>query len=166
MLLELGEDLAGVRHPRAVEQPAPPLCPQGDDLGHRFAHEARAPKRGLDLALDELTRPPVDPRQVGLGRTAPRHDRDQVSEVDQRLHRDVVGHRVEESADQRATVQPVRRRREAEDLHVGVHELEIGQGGPVHGLGASRNQVRLVDQHQVEGVKVRDSTVDALDSCV
>ena len=65
---------------------------------------------------------------------------------------------------QESGVQPVRRSGQADHLHLGVKPGQVRQKAPVHGVARARNQVRLVNEHQVTLLDVIDPLVDRLDA--
>jgi hypothetical protein len=60
---------------------------------------------------------------------------------------------------------PERRRRQADHPHERVHELRVGQELPVHALAVvRRDQVRLVDDHEVDRTELASALPDRLDA--
>ena len=65
---------------------------------------------------------------------------------------------------QHAAVEPIGRRGKADDLEVRVDRGERVEEPPVHGVGGARDQMRLVDQHQIAVLHVVGAAVDRLDA--
>ena len=64
----------------------------------------------------------------------------------------------------RAVLEPERRGREADDAQVRIHHARIAHERLVHALAIRRNEVRLVDEHDVEAPQVAGLLVDRLDA--
>jgi len=137
-----------------------------DDLGAGAADEVARIHQVLDLTGDELAAPDMEARGVGLCDSGLGSQGREVSADDEFLDAHLVAHVVEEvvgPADHPAR-HAERRRREADDAHVRVHDLRIREERLVHPLPIGRNHVRFVDDDEVKRLQLGGALVDRLDA--
>ncbi len=157
-------DVLAVRHGRAEDEDGLPLTGQYCDLGAGGVHQLLVVHSGGQFVLDEFARPRVDGRQVGLGAPRAGHQRREVSLRDHLLEASLVAYFVEQVlgfAD-RASLQPERRGRQADEADVRVDDLHVLEEGAVHALAVWGDEVRLVDAYQIERAEVAGLAVHAL----
>ena len=159
-------DMLGVIHAGAEHEPGTPVLAIRDDLVDRRLGDRILVDCGLELTGDELAAAAGNTRDVELGRGLLAGKGREVALIDQLAHRDLERDVVEQGirADmQHAAVETVGRGGQADDLELRVDVGEIVEEAAVGGVGAPRNQMRLIHQHQVGALDGVGLLVDRLD---
>ena len=159
-------DVLRVAHASAEEQPRPAVLAERDRLIDDGPVDGVDVHRALEVAGDEVSAPRADAChvQLRLGRLA--HQRREVALLDRAAHAVLVGDAVEDRAlalVEPAAVHAVRRGGQADDLQVGVDDLQLPQELSIHRVRRARDQVRLVDQDDVDLAELGRAVVDRLD---
>ena len=160
-------DMGGVLDPGAEGEPALPVGAEPHHLVDRRLRDLRQIDRRLQLAGDELAAAAADAGDVepGLRRLADQRAEEAV--VDQPPDRDLIGDIGEERAlalVEHAAARPIGRGGEADDLQLRIDPRQRVEKAPVHGVRGRRDQMRLVDQHQIASLHVVGAAMDRLDA--
>ena len=151
----------------AERQPRTPLPAERHHLVDGRLGELRQVDCRLQVLRDELAAAGCDaadaePRLGGLA-----DERREVPGVDQLADGDLVGDVGEERAlafVQHAAVEAVGRCREADHLELRVDPRQVSQEAAIHGVRPARDQMRLVDQHEIGMADLACLVVDRLDA--
>ena len=143
---QFGNRHLGVLDRDAEHEPRAPILGQHLGLGQGFARDLL--RRLVEVGLHEVAAARLDARGINAKRDVRRHDGDQMAGVDKPLDGKLVGDRREQlvfAAREPATVEPVGRRRHADDSGGdGAQKLAVR---PSVVLG---HQVDLVDEDQID----------------
>ena len=85
--------------------------------------------------------------------------------MDHLLQTGFVGNSIEQrivSRVQQSRVESIRRGRQADDSNMRIHHLQVAQKLLVHRVRLTRNQVRLIDEHQIHLHELRRLAVHRL----
>ena len=159
--------VSGVRDAGAEHQPGPPALAVGQHLVDRGLGDRIAVDGGLQLPGDELAAAAADTADVELDLGGLADQRAEIALVDQVADRDLVGDVGEQpfvALVQHAAVEPIGRGGKADHLEVRIDPRQRVEEPPVHGVGGARDQMRLVDQHQIALLHVVGAAVDRLDA--
>ena len=137
------------------------------DLGARAFDDLVGVEGLLDLARDELAAADLELAHVDLHATGLRPERREEAAVDQRSHAHLVADVVQDSLGRadHPRAHAERRCRETDHAHERVHELRVREELPVHALAVvRRDEVRLVDDHEVDRAELASALPDRLDA--
>lgn len=118
---------------------------------------------GGEILGDEFTAARADTGDIQFGDHPLGDRRREITETDQFAHRHFVGNVGEDrilALVQQARIQSIRRRRQADDFQQRVQMLQPVQEPPVHRVRRARNQMRLVDQHEIALLALREGYDD------
>ena len=165
-LLENVLDMLGVFDARREDQHRLAILRVGDDLLAGRFDELVLVHQLFELVGHELAGADVQLFRVGLLSAGLGHQRAEISVADEFPHADLEADGVEDvlrPADH-ARFQAEWRGRKTDGSHPRIDHLGIGQELPIHPFAVRRDQVRLVDNDQVEGVQFAGPLVDRLDA--
>ena len=139
----------------------------GRDLGAGALDDLVGVECPLDLARDELAAADLEVAHVDLHLARLRPERREEAALDELAHRHLVADVVQDPLGRadHPRAHAERRRGQADHAHERVHELRVRQELPVHALAVvRRDEVRLVDDHEVDRAELASALPDRLDA--
>jgi hypothetical protein len=152
MCMQHVSNVQGVIDTGAEDQPAPAADAVLDDLGAGPADDLLDVGHCLQLALDELTAAPANPGDVDLRVGLLGRQRRQPAIADSfadAVGEDDVVEYLAVALVEAAAVEPVRRRSESSDPHVGIELAQVVKQAAIHPIGVVRHEVRFIGDDKV-----------------